>query len=532
LEGGAELDPALAATAAREALGRFDHDLAERLAQAAIGSAPNDAIANLVLAETLRHRRDADAVVEHLERAAAHAVDDAMRAQIAVVHAETELLLRKDQSEALRVLDDAARSVRDEEAARVIAVETAFLGAFAGRLSRVVDVAAKALAPGISVETELEVTNVIVFAQALSLRLDGVDERCARGLELATALRNERPLAEHQIGLSRALARIGACRPREAFQLASEGLEVTRGGGAPTGIWGTVVAFAGCFTGDLHAAADAGVEAVTSLLDDDPFGTIGMAAMIGSVAALQAGRVRDSAWLCERQGPPSWGADPRARAALEGRANAWQAVVVDGDAEKAAEIAARVGAQSLEDGQSLWATAALHDAVRLGHPDLVLVDLRALGEESDSGLVTMAIAHAEALGAADDLALTSLAESMSEAGFDLFAVDADAQAASIAAARGDLPRASQAATRARLRWQRCTGAPTAALADAPPGLTERELEMACHAALGATSREIGEHLYVATRTVDNHLRSAYRRLGVSGREELRIALGNALTPTS
>ena len=529
LEGGVEIDPGPAGEAAKEALGRFDHDLAARLARAALDVLPDDPVANLVMAETLRHQRDGDGVVHHLTRAAAHAIDDMMRAKIAVVHAETEFLLRKDQAEAIRVLDEAADAVDDDEAAHVLAVETAFLGAVAGRLSRVVDVAEKALAAEISEATELEVTNVIVFSQALSLRLDAVDERCERGLELAARFHNERPLAEHQIGLSQALARIGQCRPREAVALARQGLERTRGGGAPTGIWGTVVAFAGCFTGDLDVAADAGVEAVTSLLEDDPFGTIGMAAMIGAVAAHQAGRVDDADWLCARQGPPTWGANPRARAALEGREKAWR-TVAEGDVDKGAEIAARVGAESFEDGQHLWSTAALHDAVRLGQPELVVSDLRALLDECENALVAAALNHAEALHAQDASSLAGVAASLADAGFTLFAVDADAQAARIAAARGDEVGACRAATRAWLRWQQCTGVPTVALEAAPPPLTDRELEIACHATSGKTSREIGEQLYLSIRTVDNHLRNTYRRLGVSGRDELQSVLRTALTP--
>ena len=52
------------------------------------------------------------------------------------------------------------------------------------------------------------------------------------------------------------------------------------------------------------------------------------------------------------------------------------------------------------------------------------------------------------------------------------------------------------------------------------------------AAAGASSREIAERLVISVRTVDNHLQSAYRKLGVSRRQDLaRIVnspLGTAL----
>ncbi|TMR20266.1 helix-turn-helix transcriptional regulator [Nonomuraea turkmeniaca] len=37
---------------------------------------------------------------------------------------------------------------------------------------------------------------------------------------------------------------------------------------------------------------------------------------------------------------------------------------------------------------------------------------------------------------------------------------------------------------------------------------------------GLTSREIADRLYLSIRTVDNHLRSAYIKLGATGRTEL------------
>ena len=46
-------------------------------------------------------------------------------------------------------------------------------------------------------------------------------------------------------------------------------------------------------------------------------------------------------------------------------------------------------------------------------------------------------------------------------------------------------------------------------------------------ASGATNREIAERLYLSKRTVDSHLSSVYRKLGVAGRAELRTALNPA-----
>ena len=58
-------------------------------------------------------------------------------------------------------------------------------------------------------------------------------------------------------------------------------------------------------------------------------------------------------------------------------------------------------------------------------------------------------------------------------------------------------------------------------------LTAREREVATLAAAGLTSREIAGRLVVSVRTVDNHLQRAYRKLGVTRREELADLLAAA-----
>ncbi|MEU6485660.1 LuxR C-terminal-related transcriptional regulator [Streptomyces sp. NPDC046887] len=58
-------------------------------------------------------------------------------------------------------------------------------------------------------------------------------------------------------------------------------------------------------------------------------------------------------------------------------------------------------------------------------------------------------------------------------------------------------------------------------------LSEREREVADLAAAGLRSRQIAERLFLSHRTVDSHLGSVYRKLGVSSRTALARALGPA-----
>ena len=63
--------------------------------------------------------------------------------------------------------------------------------------------------------------------------------------------------------------------------------------------------------------------------------------------------------------------------------------------------------------------------------------------------------------------------------------------------------------------------PAGAGADA---LTPAERRVAAIAAEGATNREIARRLYLSPKTVEMHLRSAYRKLDLAGREGLASAM--------
>jgi DNA-binding CsgD family transcriptional regulator len=52
------------------------------------------------------------------------------------------------------------------------------------------------------------------------------------------------------------------------------------------------------------------------------------------------------------------------------------------------------------------------------------------------------------------------------------------------------------------------------------GVTSRELDVLKLLVAGRTNREIGERLYLSTRTVDNHVASLLRRTGAADRAEL------------
>jgi DNA-binding NarL/FixJ family response regulator len=59
-------------------------------------------------------------------------------------------------------------------------------------------------------------------------------------------------------------------------------------------------------------------------------------------------------------------------------------------------------------------------------------------------------------------------------------------------------------------------------------LTSREREVALLAADGLATKEIANRLYLSKRTVDTHLDRIYRKLGISSRDELPVALGSTV----
>jgi DNA-binding CsgD family transcriptional regulator len=205
-------------------------------------------------------------------------------------------------------------------------------------------------------------------------------------------------------------------------------------------------------------------------------------------------------------------------------ARAWTAAAA-GELSRARAVAGDATEAALARGQDAFAARALHELCRLGG---AASGLARLAERVDGPFASCAAAHAEALAAGDGRALLEVAERF--AADDALLVAAEAADAAAAAHRraGRDATARAAAARAAYWLTQCEGArpPTLVGAEAG-GLTAREREIALLAASGSSSRDIADRLVVSVRTVDNHLQSAYRKLGVSRRQDLARVMRSA-----
>lgn len=68
------------------------------------------------------------------------------------------------------------------------------------------------------------------------------------------------------------------------------------------------------------------------------------------------------------------------------------------------------------------------------------------------------------------------------------------------------------------------------ITDSLPYLTCKEKEVGSLLLQGLNSNEIGKKLFISHKTVDQHLTSVYRKLGVRSRFELLIACAVELKP--
>lgn len=250
------------------------------------------------------------------------------------------------------------------------------------------------------------------------------------------------------------------------------------------------------------------------------FDTIGLAGLASAAALCGDGALATEALArAEKSRRPAW----RLTGTTVSVARAWVLAGV-GDVHAAADAAMAAADECAELGLHGGEAMALHDAARFGVD--TSLRLAALTSTMDDPMTSAYAAHATALAHTAPTVLEATATDFLRLGATLYAAEALASAARLHRAQDNPRAASQASARQALLMRDFDGARTPALrVDGLTHLTRRQVEVARLATSGLTNQQIAEKLHTSKRTVDNHLHAIYGVLGVTGRDELRTALG-------
>ena len=189
----------------------------------------------------------------------------------------------------------------------------------------------------------------------------------------------------------------------------------------------------------------------------------------------------------------------------------------DGRRGVAGDLAARAARAAAARGAAAMALNFLTDAARWGDPRRAVAVLADLALPLTSDLQRARAADITARGSGSPSRLLEAAEIQLLAGFSRHALEL----AGLARIGDDTGRYGRRITAVLREAQQRLGdqAPSAATPTAGP-LTQRESEVARLAARGLSDRQIAEDLVLSVRTVQSHLASTYRKLGIRSRSEL------------
>ena len=521
LEAGVATNPDLLLQAARQAAARFDPELTERLARAAV-DAGGGTTAVRVLAETLEWQgRHAEAVAVMDGEPPAQGAE---RARWASIRAGNLYWGLERTAEAEEILQQAALA---EEGGEEAVAMLAWILLFDGRLPEAVAVAGRVLdRPEVPPQALVWAATAAVPALGSLGRLGEALAVADRGLAVAGLHPQDLPWGETQLNLVRCQVLLGAGRLAEASAIAEAGYQaaVADRSSERTGGWAGFRGLVAKAEGRV-ATAEAWLREAVALLDEqDPYRFMRWClAELASVAALAGDQEAAAGWLDRadaRGGEANRYFDPWVE--LD---KAWVAAAA-GELTRAVDLATQAADMARASKQFTLEAAALYDVARLGAPAGVRQRLEELVGLLEGRLAALLASSAVALAANDGAALDRVGAAFEDLGALLLAAEAKAAAARAHRAAGREASANASQERAAALAAACQGARTLGLGPVMPVsvLTPREREVAMLAATQASSREIATRLHLSVRTVDNYLGRVYAKLGVSSRARLATLL--------
>ncbi|HUG09117.1 MAG TPA: AAA family ATPase [Acidimicrobiia bacterium] len=509
------LFPKVAVTGAKQALLRHEPGLAEELLRPL--GIEDDEVA-LLLGRALSYRQrfaEAEAVL-----AGRHPDDPNLLGEMASIRAQNMGFGLGRVAEARDLLTSVAEKIEDRGLKARLTNERAMVSAIHGDFVDAMSASHTVLSqPDTPAASRASAYVTLTVALAMTGDCDRLDDCIEDALETGEAAAGVLPFARDQIEIMQMSSYLNAGRIGEALAMCDVGTGRGDRGNAMTTTWLSASVLAYELSGNPPRAISAGREALDLFEEADPFGLEPQTRGVLAAALGQAGDSSSRRALDEAQ---AVGRGARLRVWLA-RGDTW-ATVVEGDLESAARIATEGGREAVDDEHYAWASFCFGDAVRLGRPDLVIDDLRSIDSSRGAHLIAAIKDHAEAALAADPALLESVAAGFAAFGAALLGAEAYARAAAFYVPAGEPERAARCVALSLALERRCGGPRTPALDSRPSLVTPREMEVALDAASGLTSPMISEKRYISVRTVDNHLSSVYRKLGVAGREEVAMIL--------
>ena len=528
LDSGEAGDSGLLERAAGQALAALDLVLAERLGRAAV-QAGGGFGARLVLGRALAGAGRAEEAHTLLGDLEPQAAGDAERAEVAIAIARNAFWGLDRAADADAVLRRAERTVSDDGLRAELAAQRVRLEAAHGRPDEAL-AAALPLLEDASVREQARLPAVLAAAEAL-LSCGRTDEAVAltQAWEPAARRHGEAlPVFESVLLSMRGLALRLAGRLVEATETSQAvyALALTRRSAQTAAVEAASLGFIWLARGNVRTALRHFRESAALLRDADPSGMLAWALAGLTQAAAQAGESE-----LARQTVAELERTPLGHKGFEfelGLARAWSAAAA-GEHSRARALAHDTSELTQSRGQDGYTMRALHELCRLGDAAGGAPRLARVATQVDGSFAANAAAHAQAVVARDGPALLDVAERFATEGALLVGAEAADAAAAAFRDAGREASARAAAARAAVLLDACEGArpPTLVGGQAFEELTRREREIAVLAASGLSSRQIAERLVVSVRTVDNHLQRAYRKLGVTRRQDLAQVLGGA-----
>lgn len=527
LDAGGKIDPEVLVGAGRLALVGRDADLATRFALTAADMGARFEAARILVEAALLAGDLASAEAAFAEVGVDPSLGDLDRVQLSRRLAAA-CTIHHDLEGAVAAIDDALERVTDPAARALARAQRALL---LGQQGRPLDVLA--VLDGLSDMEDPRLRSEVLAARSQAETLLGRYEDAIASARAGAQAASELPawltresMARHVLNEMYAYAYLAS--PEDARTLAFAALAASgpsdAGGGAAWYelVLGQIALVAGeGRPGLVHYETAASAAARTGQDAGLVWALTGQALahlLLGDLDSAVAARDRADAIMPS----PLGGA-----VALRARLDSWT-LAAGGDLAGARRLA--LGAADAMQAEGLYSGEAWlrHDVVRFGAPDKTVERLDELASQIDGAYVGIVARLAHAAIAGDRDAYGVVVDEFEAAGLIADAAESASVLAELHRRAGD-QRGATAADQRVARLVEGAGGRTPALrrgGEIEP-LTEREREVALLAASGASSKDIAARLYVSARTVDTHLARTYRKLGISGREELRLALGRS-----